>query len=117
MSIDQRSEAEIATALREAFTSFFVPLQRMQPVDVAAFEKLHAQIVELMRFYKGKAHVSKSLLYEVRAASKILMGELQHRPAEKVILEEMLSRLEMSFDLLLLGEVPEDRKPGVPRII
>jgi hypothetical protein len=117
MSVGHSSEAEITTALREAFTSFFVPLQRMQPVDVAAFEKLHAHIVVLMRFYKGKELVSKSLLYEVRSASKILIGELEHRPAEKAILESMISRLEMSFDLLLLGEVPEDREPGVPRII
>ena len=30
---------------------------------------------------------------------------------------EMAQELEMCFGLLLLGEVPEDRKPGVPRIV
>jgi hypothetical protein len=112
-----RTETEIAPDLREAVTQFTVPLQRMQPADVRAFDRLHSLVVELMRSYKGSDRVSKSLLHELYSVRRVISAELEHRPAERLILEQMVQTLEMCFGLLLLGEVPEDRKPGVPRVI
>ncbi len=112
-----RTDSEIAPDLREAVTQFLVPLQTMQPTDVRAFERLHLLVVELMRSYKGSDRVSKSLLHELYSVPRVIFAELEHRPAERQILEQMAQKLEMCFGLLLLGEVPEDRKPGVPRII
>jgi hypothetical protein len=112
-----RTDKEIAPELREAFTRFFVPFQTMQGVDVAAFERLHALSVELMRSYKGKDLVSKSLLNELYSAPKIIRAESIHRKSDRQVLEQMADKLEMCFGLLLLDEIPEDRKPGVPRIV
>ena len=97
--------------------SFLFRIQTMQPVSSAAFERLHALVVELMRSYKGSDRVSKSLLHAVYSMPRIISAELEHRPAERQMLEQMSQKLEMCFGLLLLGEVPEDRQPGVPRII
>ena len=112
-----RTDSEIAPDLREAVTQFLVPLRTMQPTDVRAFDCLHSLVVELMRSYKGSDRVSKSLLHELYSVPRVISAELEHRPAERQILEQMAQKLEVCFGLLLLGEVPEDRKPGVPRII
>ena len=112
-----RTDEEIAPELREAFTSFFVPLQTTRRVDVAAFERLHALSVELLHSYKGKDLVSKSLLNELYSAPRIIRAESVHRKTGREMLEQMADKLEMCFGLLLLDETPEDRKPGVPRII
>ena len=112
-----RTDSEIAPELREAVTQFLIPLQTMQPTDVRAFERLHTLVIELMRSYKGIDRVSKSLLNELYSVPRIISAEIEHRPTERLVLEEMAQKLEYCFGLLLLGEVPEDRKPGVPRIV
>ena len=112
-----RTDSEIAPELREAVTQFLIPLQTMQPIDVRAFERLHALVFELMNSYKGSDRVSKSLLHELYSVPRIISVELAHRPTERQVLEEMAQKLEFSFGLLLLGELPEDRKPGVPRVV
>ena len=112
-----RTDSEIAPELREAAIQFLGPLQTMQPIDVRAFERLHSLAVELMHTYKGNDRVSKSLLHELHTLPLIISAELQHRPADRLALEQMAQKLEYCFSLLLLGEVPEDRKLGVPRIV
>jgi hypothetical protein len=110
-----RYDSEIAPELREAVTQFLVPLQTMHRVDVVAFNRLHDLVVELMHSYKGSDLVSKSLLHELYSVPRIIFGELEHRPTDRQVLEQMAQKLDYCFSLLLLGEVPEDRKPGVPR--
>ena len=112
-----RTDKDIAPELREAITRFVVPLQTMQGVDAEAFERLHVLSTELMRSYKGKDLVSKSLLNEIYITSRVIRAESVHAKTDRQILEQMADKLEMCFGLLLLNEVPEDRKPGVPRII
>jgi hypothetical protein len=112
-----RTDDEIAPELREAVTQFLTPLQTMQPTDVAAFKRLHTLVVELMRSCKGSDRVSKSLLHELYSVPRVISAEIAHRPTERHVLEEMSQDLEFCFDQLLLGEVPEDRKPGAPRIM
>lgn len=111
-----RTDSEIAPELREAVTQFLVPLQTMQPTNVKAFERLHGLVIELMRSYKGNDLVSKSLLNELYTVPRIITTELEHRPAEREILEKMTQQLVFCFDLLLIDELPEERRPGVPRI-
>jgi hypothetical protein len=112
-----RTDSEIAPELREAVTQFLVPLKTMQPVDVGAFDRIHGLVVELMHSYKGSDRVSKSLLHELFAVPRSISAELEHRSAERDTLEQMAQMLEYCFGLLLLDETPEDRKPGVPRIV
>ena len=112
-----RTDKEIAPELREAITRFVVPLQRMQGVNASAFERVYALAVELMRSYKGKDLVSKSLLNELYTTSRVIRAESVHGKIDRQVLEQMADKLEMCFGLLLLNEAPEDRKPGVPRII
>ena len=104
--------------MREAITQFVVPLQRGTPASGSAFEQVHSLVVELMGYYKGNDRVSKSLLNDVYVVPRVLAAELEHAPpGERESLNQMIQKLEMCFGLLLLGEVPEDRRPGVPRII
>jgi hypothetical protein len=112
-----RTDKEIAPELREAITRFVVPLQTMQGVDALAFERLYAISVELMRSYKGKDLVSKSLLNELYTTSRIIRAESVHGKTDLQIIAQMADKLEMCFGLLLLNEVPEDRRAGVPRIV
>jgi hypothetical protein len=115
--VTNRTDVEIGNELREVITRLIVPLQTRGPIDLVAFERLHSLTVELMRLYKGQDAVSKSLLREIKVAAKIIRAEAPYRAKEENVLEEMARKLEWNFDLLLLGEVPEDRRPGVPRII
>ena len=94
-----RTASEIAPELHEASMQFFVPLQTMQPVNRAAFERLHALVVELMRSYKGSDRVSKSLLNAVYSMSRIISAELEHRPAERETLEPMAQKLERCVEV------------------
>jgi len=113
----KKTDTEIGPQLREAITQFIVPLQTMQPVNVAAFERLYALAIDLLHCYKGKEYVSKSLLNELHTSVKIIVAETAHRAKERQVMEDMASKLQMCIDLLLIGETPEDRKPGVPRIM
>ena len=112
-----RTDTEIAPELREAINRFVVPLQTMQGVDASAFERLYALSVELMRSYKGKDLISKSLLNELYSASRVIRTESVHGKTDRKVLEQMADKLEMCFGLLLLNELPEARRPGVPRFI
>jgi hypothetical protein len=112
-----QTDTDIGPQLRDAITQFLVPLQTMQPVNVAAFERLHALAVDLLHCYKDKEYVSKSLLHELHTSIKIITAETAHRAKERQVLEDMTAKLQMCFDLLLIGETPEKRNPGIPRIV
>jgi hypothetical protein len=89
----------------------------MQPLDPQAFERLHGLVLELLHVYKGNDSVSKALLHELYTVPRVVIAEAEHRPVERPRLEHMARTLEYCFGLLLLDEVPEDRVPGVPRIV
>ncbi len=54
---------------------------------------------------------------ELRVATKVLRAEAPYVDGGRNDLESMADKLEITFDLILKGESPEDRVPGVPRII
>lgn len=110
-----RSETELATEIRQAVSDFLIPLRTTKVIKSDDFERLHTLGVELLHTYKGNDRVSKSLIYEFYATRGMIDSEIPYHK-EKQQLQEMSARLSMIFDLLLIGEVPEDRIPGKPRI-
>lgn len=110
-----RSEAELAAEIRQTISDFLIPLRTTKIIRTNDFERLHALGVELLHTCKGNDRVSKSLTYELYATRGMIDAEIPFHK-EKQQLQEMSSRLSMIFDLLLIGEVPEDRIPGRPRI-
>jgi hypothetical protein len=60
--------------------------------------------------------VPKSLLKELRFAIKAMRAEaVRHKDHQRLL--KMADELELTFDLILVGEAHGDRVPGVPRII
>ena len=109
--------SEIGGALRDAVTLFFVPLQTSRQIDEAAFRALHGEGLRLVRACKGREDVPKALLKELLVAYSILRNEAPYFGDKTSILEDMANKLESCFRLIISDEVPEDRQPGVPRII
>jgi hypothetical protein len=96
---------------------FLLDIQTIRKVDRVAFQKIDRDAEGLARALKGQALVPKALLNDFRIAIKILHAEAPYIPGEQSELIRMANKLEMTFDLILIGESPEDRIPGVPRII
>lgn len=107
----------LSATLREEITNFLVPLQTSRVVKFEAFENLHEIAKDLMRELVGTDRVSKSLLNELYVTALTIKAEAPYFGEQKEQLEQMGDSLEMCFSLILKNEVPEDRVPGVPRII
>lgn len=107
----------IGNALREAITDLLVPIQTTKRINLAAFDRLHEEALRLVRAYKGIDDVSKSLLRELLGTYSILRNEAPYFGKDKQTLEDMATKVEACFRLILADEVPEDRQPGVPRFI
>ena len=112
MSIDQQAER-----LRQSITDFVVPLQTTRVVKKSAFESLHASAKQIARELKGSTHVPRALLNELYGTMQILRAEAPYLRGETANIEAMANQIEMIFGLILQGEAPEDRRPGVPRVI
>ena len=104
-------------AVREAVFKFLVPLQTTRVIDRAAFEELFQAVKSLATELKRHDLLPKALLNEVHTTSKVLRNEAPYFRGETTELEGMANKLELVFNLILLGEGMEDRVPGVPRII
>lgn len=105
----------------QAFTlelnDFLGKIQLGRRFDVAAFERLDEDSQTIAKLLKSQLLVPKSVLNEMRMAMKILRAEAPYMPSEQRAMNDMADRLEMTFDLILLGEDHGDRTPGVPRIL
>jgi hypothetical protein len=102
---------------QEELGRFLLQIQTVRMVDVDAFQRLEADGRELARLLKNQPSVPKSVLREMRGGMKILRAEAPYMPSEQRAMNDMADRLEMAFDLILLGEDHGDRTPGVPRIL
>lgn len=102
---------------QEELGRFLLQIQTVRVLDHGASERLESDCRELARLLKNQPSVPKSLLREMRAAMKILRAEAPYMPSEQRAMNDMADRLEMTFDLILLGEDHGDRTPGVPRIL
>jgi hypothetical protein len=108
---------EIGESLKACVTALLVPIQTTRAIDEDAFRALHEQALRLVRACKGRDEVPKGLLRELHATFSILRAEAEHFGTRRRELEEMANDIEVCFGLILGDEVPEDRRPGVPRII
>jgi hypothetical protein len=106
-----------ASDLRAAITDFLLPLQTSRVVRRDDFVRLRRHTHELMRLLKGRDLVSKALMNELFSVPLIIRAEIPYFKTDASDLDEMAGEIELCFSLLLKDEVPEDRIPGVPRII
>ncbi|MCI4645066.1 MAG: hypothetical protein MRY64_09805 [Hyphomonadaceae bacterium] len=95
-------------------------LQRLdvaQDIDVHAIERFESASREFTKQVKGELFIPKLVLWMMRSAMKTLRAEAQYAPNKQKAMLEIADDLEMTFDLVLLGEDHSDRIPGVPRVI
>lgn len=110
-----RTIDEIESDLKRGITEAVVPLQTTREVDAAGLERLVAWAHEGATVLKGQQQLPRSFLNELYAVSHVIRAEGQHHRDARV--RELADRLEMAFALILRGEAPGDRRPGVPRIV
>lgn len=102
---------------KDELGGFLLKVQTTRVLDAEAFERLNADSRKLAQELKNQPLVPKSVLNEMRVATKILRAEAVYMRDEQDVMLDMANKLEMTFDLILLGEDHSDRSPGVPRII
>ena len=107
----------ISRELPDRVSRLLIPLQTRKVIDQAAFEGLEQCARNLARKLKGSELLPRAVLKELKVTIGVLRAEAQHAGGEAATLVGMSNRLEMVFDLILRGESPDDRVPGVPRII
>ena len=107
----------VASSFRDAITTVIVPLQtsrNLNPTELARLESLAEEITKLL---KGSDSISKSLLNELYLTARILKNEAVHSISHRSQLEAASKKLEHYFELILKDESPQQRIPGVPRIV
>ncbi|AJA07301.1 hypothetical protein SKP52_01820 [Sphingopyxis fribergensis] len=84
--------------------------------DGAAFEALYNHISDKTRDLREASVVSKQILRSLRQAAATIRSRSEHLASVHDKLP-VADRFEMLLDLIIIGEHPDDRKPGTPRII
>ena len=84
--------------------------------DGAAFEVLYNHISDKARDLREVSVVSKQILRSLRQASAAIRSRSDYLASVHDELP-VADRFEMLLDLIIIGEHPDDRKPGIPRII
>lgn len=104
----------------QAFTrdigEFLLDMQTIRKFDADKFSIIKENANRIAVLIKDDKLVSKALLNEFRTAVRILRAE-SDTSSQRDKLSESADQLEMIFDLILMGESVDDRKPGVPRIL
>jgi hypothetical protein len=116
MSIERQNE--ILPELREAVSGFLYPLKTTRAVKKDAFARLESVVTEATRICKTDALLSKALLTEIFVTTRAIEPEEPFVAiVDRPVLRDMREKLDSLFYLLVRGESPEDRVPGVPRIV
>jgi hypothetical protein len=110
-----RTIDEIERDLRKGITEAVVPLQTTRVVDSAGLDRLVGWAHEGAAALKGREQLPRSFLNELYVVAHVIRAEGEHNPSTKI--PEVADQLEMVFALILRGEEPADRKPGVPRVL
>lgn len=100
---------------QEELSHFLSQIQTVHVLDHSVSERLESASQELARLIKDQPLIPKSVLWQMRAAMKILRAEAPYMPSKQRAMNDMADRLEMTFDLILLGEDHGDRRPDAPR--
>jgi len=106
-----------AASFREAITNAIVPLQTVRTVKADEFARLEKCAAELVALLKGRDLVSKALLNEFFVSAQILRNEALHCGKERALVEGVAQKIEYYLGLILKDESPQQRVPGVPRIV
>ncbi|SEL68001.1 hypothetical protein SAMN05216359_113136 [Roseateles sp. YR242] len=109
------SVESVATELRSSGAELVTALQSTKEIKRQAFERLDQASRELARLLKGSEQLPRQIVNDLYVTAKILENEAPYSK-DSAAVGQMASALYMTFDLILLGESHEDRRPGVPRI-
>ena len=84
--------------------------------DGAAFAALNDYLSRKAEAIKVEHVISKQVLGSLRNAASAIRNLAPHVPQARENLA-LADEFEMLLDLMIIGESPQDRVPGVPRII
>lgn len=116
MSID--AQKRILPELREAVSAFLYPLKTTRVVNREAFARIESLISDATRVCKADEFLAKELLREIYLTARSTESEEEYAALpDRQALQAIREKLDFLFALLILGESPEDRVPGVPRIL
>jgi hypothetical protein len=107
----------IEEKLKENIGIFLIDLQVSRRINELTFNEIDGASRELARCLKGSELVPRSLLNELHVFVRILRAESKYLKEYSPLIEVMADKIDMTFDLILLGESHDDRQPGEPRII
>ena len=110
---------ELLDAMERFKTQMGSTLYRVQSeriLDTTSIRKIEKFAAEVAVLAKPHSMHPKSMLNAFRMATKVLRNEALTiaRPAP---LTQLADAMEMVFDLVPMGEAPQDRIPSQPRII
>ena len=110
-----KSVQEIEEELKLKITQAVVPIQTKRPVDATLVRGLVTTAGELATTLKGRDMMPRTVLNELYVLIQILRAEAPHGDTD--LLNGTADQLEHTFALILRGETPADRHPGVPRVV
>ncbi|WP_263262282.1 hypothetical protein [Pseudomonas sp. RIT-PI-S] len=100
-----------------AASDVLIPLQTQDSVRSSELLKVEEYALQVARHLKGEEYLPRKTLVIYRKLITTLQNEAPDRGEESSKLLQLAARIENTFDLILAGESPDDRIPGVPRII
>lgn len=84
--------------------------------DGGAFAELWEYLSQKAEAIKRDYVISKQVLGSLRNAANAIRNQALYVPLARENVE-LADKFEMLLDLMIIGESPADRTPGVPRII
>jgi hypothetical protein len=84
--------------------------------DPAAFAALYDYLCAKAENVRAEHVISKQVLGCLRNASSAIRNQAPHVPGARENLP-LADKFDMLLDLMIIGEAPRDRTPGVPRVI
>jgi len=108
---------EIEEQLELSSDRFIVDLQSSGYLNETEFSRVDLLTRELATLWKGQAMLPKQTLHTIQAVIKALKAEAPHLSERSDNVLAKARAIELTFDLILLGEDHSDRVPGTPRII
>ena len=84
--------------------------------DALAFEALYGHLAAKAKELRDASTVSKQILGSLRRAAAAIRSRSEYVASARDGLL-IADQFEMLLDLIVIGEIPDDRRPGEPRII
>lgn len=103
--------------VKQAAVDFFVPLATSRHLNVKKFDVLIESVTKLAEMHKNQEFVAKSVLRNINTTIGVLRNEAPNCGQQGQMMMSMADRLQTIFNMILSGETPRDRQPGVPRIL